>query len=240
LDEDESPLSPFTKGGSDEITLSGEVVSFMPLSALAMTLTDAQGNFSFPVSDAGVYYVTYVAVAPQSVYEAYPGKNPATGTPNASKLHADEIQVLLLTGDSSVQNNFALQSPPTSVSVNVYWDSNNDGTYTVGSDTLLSGVVVSLSQNNKQLFAGLTSETQGYLFTNLLAGEYQASYELPYGYIAIASSSQAVRLNVGDTEELFFPVQKKTPYDVMVEKTVDKLTAQPGDLLTYTLTVKNL
>ncbi|MDR2415924.1 MAG: hypothetical protein LBD75_04935 [Candidatus Peribacteria bacterium] len=74
----------------------------MPFSVLAMSVTDAQGNFSFPVNDAGVYYLTYVSVAPQSVYDAYPGKNPLTDTPNAEKVNQEELKILLLTGDSSV------------------------------------------------------------------------------------------------------------------------------------------
>ncbi|MDR2191000.1 MAG: hypothetical protein LBP53_07740 [Candidatus Peribacteria bacterium] len=85
-----------------ESILSGEIPLVMPLSAIAMTTTDAQGNFSFPVNDAGMYYLTYTLVAPHSVYDAYPGKNPLTNTPNAAKINQAELQVILLTGDSSI------------------------------------------------------------------------------------------------------------------------------------------
>jgi uncharacterized repeat protein (TIGR01451 family) len=122
----------------------------------------------------------------------------------------------------------------------VYRDTNNNGTYQAGTDQLLSGVTVSLSQAGQQLAVGLTPATAGYLFADLLAGTYQASYVVPNGYLAASATTSTFTLSEGDTKDIFFPVRKKTPYDLELRKTVDKTTAQPGDILTYTLTVNNL
>jgi hypothetical protein len=99
-----------------------------------MAITDAQGNFSFITAASGIYYLTHLAEAPQIAYQAYPGKNPTTGLPNATVLDAETLIITLNTGDSSIQNNFAVQSPITATKVKIYYDTNNDGTYEEGID----------------------------------------------------------------------------------------------------------
>ena len=74
----------------------------------------------------------------------------------------------------------------------------------------------------------------------MLAGNYDATYVLPNGYLSAGSASKLFTLAEGDHQDIYFPVEVKTPYDLQVQKTVDKLTAHPGEMLNYTLTVQNL
>lgn len=96
---------------------------------LDTAITDAQGNFSFSVTESGTYYISHFATAPYTAYDAYPGKNPDTGIVNAVKVTAEELEITLAAGDSSLQNAFVIQAPATSVKIGVYRDTNGNGTY---------------------------------------------------------------------------------------------------------------
>jgi uncharacterized repeat protein (TIGR01451 family) len=205
-----------------------------------MAITDAQGNFSFMVPASGTYYVTHLAEAPQTVYQSYPGKDPTTGLPNATPLSLETLVITLNTGDSSIQNNFAVQSPATATKVKVYYDTNNDSTYEEGIDQLLANVTVSIMQGEVQTNVGTTSANDGVFFQNMQAGSYQAQYVVPNGYLAQTATTMDFNLVEGETKELFFPVQRKSAYDIGIQKSVDKLIAKPGETLTYTITVRNL
>ncbi|GHV26151.1 hypothetical protein FACS1894176_06290 [Bacteroidia bacterium] len=213
------------------IVLGGEVLpltmqTILPLSVLNTTTTDAQGNFNFSVPEGGTYYISYFAIAPQSSYNAYPGKNPDTGLVNATKVSAEELEITLLTGESSIQNNFVLQSPATSATVRVYWDTDNNGKYQYGVDQLLSGVVVSMMEGTNQIAAGLTTAA-GHLFSPMLAGSYTAQYVLPNGYLSTNNTKKSFTLTDGEQIDMYFPVQKRDAYDLSVHKSVDKLVAKP-------------
>jgi hypothetical protein len=88
-------------------------------------------------------------------------------------------------------------------------------------------VTVSLSQGGNQLFVGLTPANTGIFFEDLLAGNYQAAYVVPNGYLASSATNTTFTLSEGDAKKLFFPIQKKSPYDLEIQKTVDKAVAQP-------------
>jgi uncharacterized repeat protein (TIGR01451 family) len=125
------------------------------------------------------------------------------------------------------------------VNIRVYRDVNEDGQYSQSVDKLLSGVVVSIVEGANQLAAGVTT-TAGHLFSPVFAGSYTATYVLPNGYLSAGASSKAFTLAEGEHKDIYFPVRVKTAYDVGVKKSVDTLTASPGEILTYTITVNNL
>lgn len=212
----------------------------LPLSAVDMVITDDQGRYNFTVTEAGNYYITHNVPLPQLSHEAYPGKNPETGISNAHKISEKEIEVEILAGDSSIQNNFAVKSPQTAINVGVYYDANDDGTYEYGIDQLLSWVTVSIYKEGKQIWVGLTLPEGGYVFKEMEAGTYDVVYTLPNWYIAKSQQKTTIQLWNGEIQDVYFPVQKKTLYDLGVQKTVDKTNANPGDTLVYTITVRNL
>lgn len=212
----------------------------LPLSAVDMVITDDQGRYNFTVTEAGNYYITHNVPLPQLSHEAYPGKNPETGISNAHKISEKEIEVEILAGDSSIQNNFAVKSPQTAINVGVYYDANDDGTYEYGIDQLLSWVTVSIYKEGKQIWVGLTLPEAGYVFKEMEAGTYDVVYTLPNWYIAKSQQKITIQLWNSEIQDVYFPVQKKTLYDLGVQKTVDKTNANPGDTLVYTITVRNL
>lgn len=143
-------------------------------------------------------------------------------------------------GESSVENNFSIQSPATMIQGGVYWDVNLNGYYDAGVDELLSGVFLGLQQSGAVIQAKLTSANTLVAFTDLNEGMYVTTYVVPNGYLARGATSALVALSLGETKEVLFPVEQKTPYDLGIQKTVDKSLSKPGETLVYTLTITNL
>jgi uncharacterized repeat protein (TIGR01451 family) len=101
-------------------------------------------------------------------------------------------------------------------------------------------VTVSILQEGTQTSVGTTLANGGIFFHNMQAGTHQAQYVVPNGYLAQSATTMDFNLIEGEVKEIFFPVQRKSAYDIGIQKSVDKLIAKPGDTLTYTITVRNL
>jgi len=208
---------------------------------IAVTTTDAGGNYLFTDTYAGKYYVTYALVPPATSYQSYPGINPETLASNAIKLSITEIEVTVALEESSEENDFEIQIPLGEILVGVYYDQDDNDTYTYGLDTLLGGVTVLLTNESAGTQTGITPALSVYHFASLLNGTYTASYDtstLPSGYLP-KSLTSATLIFTGETLTIYFPVKHKAPFDLGIQKTVNKHEATKGETLIYKLTVTN-
>ncbi|MDR0282910.1 MAG: DUF11 domain-containing protein [Candidatus Peribacteria bacterium] len=152
-----------------------------------------------------------------------------------------EIEVTVDLEESSEENNFEIQTLLGDIIVGVYYDQDDNDVYTYGIDTLLGGVTVLLTGESVETQTGITPALNAYHFASILDGTYTASYDtstLPSGYLPKSFTSATI-IFTGETLTIYFPVKHKVPFDLGIQKTVDKYDANKGDILTYKLTITN-
>ena len=123
-----------------------------------------------------------------------------------------------------------------------FHDLDEDGEYDDG-EPMLEGWEFTLSIDGSDIDSGLTDENGELLFEGLEPGEYTVTETLEDGWTNTTPLSQDVTVVDGQTASVWFGnIEEFLPYtelDLAILKSVDKPTADPGELLTYTLTYWN-
>jgi uncharacterized repeat protein (TIGR01451 family) len=123
-----------------------------------------------------------------------------------------------------------------------FHDLDEDGVYDDG-EPMLEDWEFTLTDGEAEIDSGLTDASGELLFGSLVPGEYTVTETLEDGWTNTTPLSQDVTVVDGQTVSLWFGnVEEFLPFtelDLAITKAVDKKTADPGDLLTYTLTYWN-
>ena len=145
------------------------------------TTTDAAGNYRFDALRPGTYRVVETQPAGYASVGATAGT--VDGATRGAVTNVDVISsVSLLGGEDSIHNDFA-EYRPASVSGRVIADLNLNCTYDAGTDKLLSGVTVELTDAQGTVLSTTTTDTLGeYRFDNLRPGVYRIHEVQPAGY----------------------------------------------------------
>jgi eukaryotic-like serine/threonine-protein kinase len=144
----------------------------------ATTRTDSSGMYSFAGLAAGTYTLDYTA--PPGFVNT--GKKPVT--------------VTLTVGQAVTGVNGFAQQRNAAIAGTVWNDNDTDGPPNNDGEIGISGVTVTLIQNNTTLTT--TTDARGaYSFAGLAAGNYTVTVSLPPGYFADAPTSLNVTLAAG-------------------------------------------
>ncbi len=144
------------------------------------TVTDENGNYSFPNLPPGAYQVVETQPSGYASVSDVDGGNPD---------HiGDETPINVAPGQSVTGRDF-LEVQPGSISGTVLVDTTGDG----NGDTPQLGVTIALLDENGDPVPGendepittVTDENGFYIFPNLLPGSYQVTQTVPSGYTAI-------------------------------------------------------
>lgn len=134
---------------------------------------------------------------------------------------------------------------PGDILVHKFLDENGNGEYEpLLGESLLEGWEFSLSDGESELDSGMTGEDGMLLFADLEAGTYSVTETLIEGWDNTTPLTQEAEVVSGETTHLFFGnMEESLPFtelDLAITKLADKHVANPGDLITYTLTYRNL
>jgi uncharacterized repeat protein (TIGR01451 family) len=123
-----------------------------------------------------------------------------------------------------------------------FHDLNENGVFDAG-EPMLEGWEFVLSADGSAVASGMTDSSGELLFSGLEPGAYTVTETLEDGWFNTTPLTQAVTVVAGETASLWFGNADEflpfTELDLAITKAVDKPTAKPGDLLTYTLTYWN-
>ena len=140
------------------------------------TTTAADGSYNFTGLAAGSYSV--VETQPANYLD---GKDTAGN--GAAVNGNDRIDVTLVAGDDSTNNNFGELPKPAQLSGFVYVDAGNDGVKGAG-ETAISGVTLNLLNASGATVGTTTTNDSGYYeFKNLAAGTYSVVETQPANYL---------------------------------------------------------
>ena len=206
--------------------------------AVATTMTDANGLYSFTGLTPGIpYSVSFTAPAGFTATIANTG-NDATDSDAVNGVS----QIVSLTAG---EDNLTLDAGffrPASLGNQTFVDTNDDGIQNNG-EAALGGVVVTLISNGNVLATATTDANGLYNFTGLTPGvPYSVSFTTPPTYTATtypSGTSPTVTLSSGEanlTLDAGFNVLKPA---LNLTKAVDKSVAEQGEVVTYTLTLTN-
>jgi len=138
--------------------------------------------------------------------------------------------------------NAQIPDPEGDLVVYKFHDLDEDGVYDEG-EPMLEDWEFTLTDGETEIDSGLTDASGELLFGSLVPGEYTVTETLEDGWTNTTPLSQDVTVVDGQTVSLWFGnVEEFLPFtelDLAITKAVDKKTADPGDLLTYTLTYWN-
>jgi len=138
-------------------------------------VTDASGNYNFPNIPEGTHTVTVISP---------PGANPTTNIDGVGGPDTDHT-FALAAGENNTSEDFGFLGSG-SIGDTVYFDANNNGVQDAG-EPGLSGVAVELDVDFDQdgtpdTTLNTTTDANGnYLFSNLLAGDYDVIVTQPAG-----------------------------------------------------------
>ncbi|MDY0340876.1 MAG: SpaA isopeptide-forming pilin-related protein, partial [Coriobacteriia bacterium] len=236
-DDDE----PMLEDWEFTLTQSTSVPAIPQLSAIAIIdsgFTDAGGELSFTELAPGVYTVTETL---------------QTGWTNTTDLAQDVTVVDDQTAELWFGNvEEFLPYTDGRVLVHKFNDLNENGLYEENEPmledwefTLTQSMPVFIEPSAISLVdSGLTNAAGELLFDELPVGEYTVTETMQEGWINTTPLSQSVTVVEEETTHVWFgnvedPFMPFTELDLAITKSVDKTTAAPGELLTYTLTYWN-
>jgi hypothetical protein len=132
------------------------------------------------------------------------------------------------------------------VLVHKFQDDNGNGIYEPGlGEVMLSGWTFTLyDAADAEIDSGMTDGSGMLEFADLEAGDYSVTETLESGWTNTTPLTQGVTVVAGETAHLWFGnMEESLPFtelDLAITKLADKHTASPGELITYTLTYRNL
>ncbi|MBK1693752.1 hypothetical protein CKO09_03215 [Chromatium weissei] len=163
---------------ASETAIAGVTVKLLNAAGdeVATTLTNDSGYYEFINLAAGTYHV--VETQPNDYLD---GKDTAG---NSAIVNSDDrIEVTLVAGDNSQNNNFGELPKPARLSGYVYEDAGDDGIKSA-SETAIAGVTVKLlNAAGDEVATTLTNDSGYYEFTNLAAGTYHVVETQPTDYL---------------------------------------------------------
>jgi len=142
-----------------------------------------------------------------------------------------------------------IEPEPGAILVHKFEDLNENGEFDEG-EPMLEGWEFTLTMepmledemvplNGVPSVQGATDEDGMLLFDGLMPGEYTVTETLQDGWTNTTPLSQTVTVGENRTAHLWFGnIEEFLPFtelDLAITKSVDKATAEPGELLTYTL-----
>ncbi len=134
------------------------------------------------------------------------------------------------------------------VMIHKYNDLNKNMTHDEG-EPLLGGWVFTISDGEADIASATTGSVAGEMFgkaafTGLIPGTYTVKETLQAGWTSTTGVSKQVTVVAGQTQTLMFGNAEEflpfTELDLAIAKVANKTTAKPGELISYTLTYRNL
>ena len=200
-------------------------------------LTDADGELLFGSLDPGEYMVTEV------LQEGWANTTPLTQGVTV----VDGQTAQLWFGNIEIP-----EEPEGDLVVYKFHDLDEDGVHDEG-EPMLKDWEFTLTQSTPPpivdasaialIGSGLTDAHGELFFSSLDPGTYTVTEVLQEGWANTTPLTQGVTVVDGQTAQLWFGnIEDFVPFtelDLAITKTVDKPTAKPGELLTYTLTYWN-
>ncbi|MEA5075143.1 MAG: SdrD B-like domain-containing protein [Coriobacteriia bacterium] len=189
-------------------------------------MTDADGHLHFGALVPGEYTVT------ETLQE---------GWTNTTPLSQD---VTVVDGPTAHLwfGNVEIPEPEGDLIVYKFEDLDEDGIHDEG-EPMLEGWEFTLTAGEATVDSGLTDENGELVFSELALGEYTVTETLQEGWTNTTPLAQVATVVEEPTAELWFGnVEEFLPFtelDLAITKSVNKATADPGELLTYTLTYWN-
>ncbi len=189
-------------------------------------MTDADGHLHFGALVPGEYTVT------ETLQE---------GWTNTTPLSQD---VTVVDGQTAHLwfGNVEIPEPEGDLIVYKFEDLDEDGIHDEG-EPMLEGWEFTLTAGEATVDSGLTDENGELVFSELALGEYTVTETLQEGWTNTTPLAQVATVVEEPTAELWFGnVEEFLPFtelDLAITKSVNKATADPGELLTYTLTYWN-
>jgi uncharacterized repeat protein (TIGR01451 family) len=228
---------------------------------LASTATDAAGHFQFFNLARGIYLVSETDPPGFGSVDAVPGSA-------AANVDLNTVRISMVDGVNNYSGTVFLDRqmavPPTGPNIilgSVFDDKNANRFIDVGEPPLAGVLVTMLDAGNNPIGTRLTSGTGDFAFSGLAAGTYTVLETDPAGLASVAAiagtGGQVVDANTirvtttGGTVRyaghIFLdqsaqgsPIPQPLPTSVLqLTKAVDRAAAEPGDVLTYTLTAVN-
>ncbi|MBP8261373.1 MAG: DUF11 domain-containing protein, partial [Verrucomicrobia bacterium] len=205
---------------------------------IATDVSDANGEYLFSNLALGLDYIVDVVATDPDLVNYYAEKGQSL-----SPTTALEYSILDLAGED-IDNDFGFRGvDPASIGDTVFFDTDGDGDYTAGVDLPLANITVSLyydangdgiAQPEEFAAADSTDATGLYGFSGLAPERYivvvdSADPDLPGGVQGLVPQ-YVVTLGPGENY-----VDADFPFVEIFTKTVDLVSADGGDILTYTL-----
>ena len=228
----------------------------------ATTLTDDFGAYYFENITPGEYYVKFTLPNGYVFSPKNSGANSEvdsdadvnTGKTACTNLEANETD---LTWDAGMY----IPTPQiANIGDHVWYDTNKNGIQEAG-ESGISGVTVKLYTCNNSLVSTTTTDNLGkYLFEEVAVGEYYVKFLLPENYTFTTKDSglndaidSDADLTTGKTtcfnltagnnnltlDAGMYEVPQNLQADLSITKTVNNNTPEPGDEITYLITVTN-
>jgi len=148
---------------------------------VASTKTSASGIYLFDNVVAGEYYLIFKAPAGYTITKAGQGTKETDSNPDASG-RTENITLTTGTQDSTID--MGLYQDVVSYGDRVFLDTNHNGLQDIDEKGVRDINVTIISANSDFSKSMLTDENGNYLFRNLPAGEYSATFSnIPYGYL---------------------------------------------------------
>jgi len=204
-----------------EITIEGSEYS-------DSALTDESGEVVFGPLDAGDYTVD--EVVPEGWF-------PTVELP---------IEVALVEGQDQTVYIGNAEEPveplPADITVVKFHDLDEDGVFDEG-EPLLEDVEITI-EGSEYSDSALTDESGEVVFGPLDAGDYTVDEVVPEGWFPTVELPIEVALVEGQDQTVYIGNAEEplpfTDIDLAIEKQADVATASAGDLITYTLTYRNV
>ncbi|MCE1189345.1 MAG: choice-of-anchor A family protein [Ignavibacteria bacterium] len=222
------------------------------------TTTDANGNYLFSNIDPGTYTIQFSLPDGYTYSPAYQGTD-TTKNSDVVTANGKTACFVLNPGDNNLTIDAGMYYNRVSIGDFVWKDLNRNGIQDNG-EPGLAGVTVRLFDCSGNVIATTLTDNSGhYLFNSLLPGNYYVQFFTPTGYsfspktqgnntsvdsdadpstgktacTAIAAGENIINVDCGMYETA------STYADLSISKVADKPNPQNGDLVTYTITLKN-
>jgi hypothetical protein len=172
----------YDAGDAAAVGVTVQLLNGTGTSVLATTSTSPTGTYIFTSLLAGTYEVKVLA----PTGEIFTTQNVAlaNGATVNSQVNSTGVTapITLTAGQTYVQANAGLETPPSSIGSTVWLDSNKDGLLN-GTETKVAGVTVNLlNGTGTSVLATTTTSASGtYNFGNLNAGVYEVQFLAPAG-----------------------------------------------------------
>ena len=160
-----------------------ELLNAAGTAILAITTTNASGSYAFTNLNPGAYEVKVLAPTGDIFTAQGVGTNPAINS-SVNAATGVTAPVTLTAGQTNLNVNAGLKTPPASIGNIVWLDTNKDGLLNNG-EAGVAGVTVELlnAAGTSILATTTTNSTGAYNFTNLNAGVYEVKFLAPTGDI---------------------------------------------------------